>query len=107
MAAIVAPLRIANGVQNKVLEAMAMAKPVIATPRALAGVVIEREIVEAGEGESGFAEVASLARDDLAGLGTRARARILASYDWQANMAALDPWLDGVGREGGESRRRA
>ncbi len=33
----VAPLRIARGLQNKVLEAMAAAKPVIATPAALAG----------------------------------------------------------------------
>lgn len=32
----VAPLRIARGLQNKVLEAMAMAKPVVASPPALA-----------------------------------------------------------------------
>ncbi|MBF0109905.1 MAG: TIGR03087 family PEP-CTERM/XrtA system glycosyltransferase [Magnetococcales bacterium] len=34
----VAPLLIARGVQNKVLEAMAMAKPVIATPQAMEGI---------------------------------------------------------------------
>ncbi len=33
----VAPLRIARGVQNKVLEAMAMARPLLATPAALRG----------------------------------------------------------------------
>ena len=33
----VAPLRIARGVQNKVLEALAMARPVVATPQALEG----------------------------------------------------------------------
>lgn len=33
----VAPLRIARGLQNKVLEAMAMGKPVVASPAALAG----------------------------------------------------------------------
>ena len=33
----VAPLRIARGIQNKVLEAMAMARPVIASPAALEG----------------------------------------------------------------------
>src|SRR5581483_7266162 len=33
----VAPLRIARGVQNKVLEAMAMAKPAVVTPQALEG----------------------------------------------------------------------
>jgi glycosyltransferase involved in cell wall biosynthesis len=35
--AAVAPLRIARGIQNKVLEAMAMGLPVVATPAALAG----------------------------------------------------------------------
>jgi sugar transferase (PEP-CTERM/EpsH1 system associated) len=35
---IVAPLRIARGVQNKVLEAMAMAKPVVVTSAAMEGV---------------------------------------------------------------------
>ncbi|MBF0147557.1 MAG: TIGR03087 family PEP-CTERM/XrtA system glycosyltransferase [Magnetococcales bacterium] len=34
----VAPLLIARGVQNKVLEAMAMARPVIATPQAMEGI---------------------------------------------------------------------
>jgi sugar transferase (PEP-CTERM/EpsH1 system associated) len=33
----VAPLRIARGVQNKVLEALAMRKPVVASPQALVG----------------------------------------------------------------------
>jgi sugar transferase (PEP-CTERM/EpsH1 system associated) len=35
---VVAPLRIARGVQNKVLEAMAMARPVVATPHAVQGI---------------------------------------------------------------------
>jgi sugar transferase (PEP-CTERM/EpsH1 system associated) len=38
-AAAVAPLRIARGLQNKVLEAMAMARPVIATPAAMEGII--------------------------------------------------------------------
>lgn len=37
----VAPLRIARGVQNKVLEAMAMAKPVVATSAALDGITVD------------------------------------------------------------------
>src|SRR5262249_13169349 len=35
---IVAPLRIARGIQNKVLEGLAMARPVIASPAALEGI---------------------------------------------------------------------
>ena len=37
-AAAVAPMRIARGIQNKVLEAMAMARPVVVTPDALEGI---------------------------------------------------------------------
>jgi len=36
-ALVVAPLRIARGIQNKVLEAMAMGRAVVASPQALAG----------------------------------------------------------------------
>ena len=35
---VVAPLRIARGIQNKVLEGMAMARPVVTTPGALEGI---------------------------------------------------------------------
>ncbi|HCY01758.1 MAG TPA: glycosyl transferase family 1, partial [Erythrobacter sp.] len=35
---VVAPLLIARGVQNKVLEAMAMARPVVLTPGAATGI---------------------------------------------------------------------
>jgi len=35
---VVAPLRIARGIQNKVLEAMAMAKPVVVTSAAMEGI---------------------------------------------------------------------
>ncbi len=98
-AAVVAPLRIANGVQNKVLEAMAMGRPVIATTRALAGVDIDwqREAIVAEPDAEAFAAaaVATLARTDLAVIGASARARMLKSYNWEINMAALDPLLDG------------
>jgi polysaccharide biosynthesis protein PslH len=40
----VIPIHIARGIQNKVLEAMAMAKPVIASPQALEGLAVESEI---------------------------------------------------------------
>ncbi|WP_431064391.1 TIGR03087 family PEP-CTERM/XrtA system glycosyltransferase [Methylotuvimicrobium sp.] len=38
---VVTPLRIARGIQNKVLEAMAMAKPVIATSMAIEGIPVD------------------------------------------------------------------
>lgn len=42
----VAPLRIARGVQNKVLEAMAMAKPLVATPAAIEGITTRPRMPE-------------------------------------------------------------
>ncbi|MBQ96126.1 MAG: glycosyl transferase family 1 [Actinobacteria bacterium] len=41
---VAAPLLIARGVQNKVLEAMAMAKPVVLTPGAATGIVAENDL---------------------------------------------------------------
>ena len=38
---VVAPLRIARGIQNKVLEAMAMARPVVVSPAAAEGIEAE------------------------------------------------------------------
>jgi sugar transferase (PEP-CTERM/EpsH1 system associated) len=96
-AAAVVPLRIANGVQNKVIEAMAMAKPVIATPRGLAGVDLDREReVVVGDGTAGFAEavLATLARSDLPALGARARARVLSAYNWERNLMGFDALLE-------------
>jgi sugar transferase (PEP-CTERM/EpsH1 system associated) len=96
-AAIVVPLRIANGIQNKVIEAMAMAKPVIATPKALTGVSLDREHeVVVGDGAAGFAEAVAttLGRDDLAALGARARARVMESYVWETNLAGFDSLLE-------------
>lgn len=55
--AVVAPLRIARGVQNKVLEGMAMARPVIATPQAAEGIecLADKEIWIA-DGARNFAD---------------------------------------------------
>ncbi len=95
-AAVVAvPLRIARGVQNKVLEAMAMARPVVTTPAAAQGVdgaVIGHELIEAGD-EAGFADAVCMllrGRDEAEEMGRRARARVLADYDWGSNLGRLD-----------------
>jgi sugar transferase (PEP-CTERM/EpsH1 system associated) len=95
-AAVVAPLRIANGVQNKVIEAMAMAKPVIATSRALAGIEADRDnelIVADGEAALIAATLDAVARTDAASLGGRARARVVGEYSWEKNLAAFDALL--------------
>ena len=86
----VAPLRIARGVQNKVLEAMAMARPVVASAQAAAGLRAEagRDFILArGEAEFAQAVTGQLRHPASA---AQARETILARYDWGRNLAAID-----------------
>jgi len=92
----VAPLRIARGIQNKVLEAMAMAKPVIVTPQALEGIKAEpgRDLM-LGAGADDFATLACAALDELPlDMGRAARAQVEASYHWDTNIGQVDALLD-------------
>jgi sugar transferase (PEP-CTERM/EpsH1 system associated) len=90
----VAPLRIARGVQNKVLEAMAMAKPVVATPEAADGIEAEpgRDLVVAGDAQAFAASVLALLRDGsrAESIGRAARACVERHYRWDRNLAILD-----------------
>jgi polysaccharide biosynthesis protein PslH len=90
----VAPLRIARGVQNKVLEAMAMARPVIASAQAAEGIRAVAGcdfILARGEAEFAHAVVAQLQSGSAA---TQARDCILAHYDWPRNLAVIDPLFE-------------
>jgi sugar transferase (PEP-CTERM/EpsH1 system associated) len=90
--AVVAPLRVARGTDNNVLEGMAMAKPVVATPAALDGlkVVIGEEVL-CSASAPGFASAVATALSGRAGeMGARARQRIETDYDWSAALRALD-----------------
>jgi len=94
---VVAPLRLARGVQNKVLEAMAMARPVVATPDALEGLDVEsgHEVIRAA-GSAGFADATVLLLSGGKGdaIGRRARERVVADYGWAANLASLKEFLE-------------
>jgi sugar transferase (PEP-CTERM/EpsH1 system associated) len=98
--AVVAPLRVARGIQNKVLEAMSMAKPVVATPQALDGIDAEpgRDLVVASDPEPFAASVAALfAGGDGPDIGRNARRRVRAGYGWDANLSALNAMFEGPG----------
>jgi sugar transferase (PEP-CTERM/EpsH1 system associated) len=89
----VAPLRIARGVQNKVLEAMAMGRPVVVTPEAFEGLDATPgcELV-VSEGP-GFADaVLSVLRDRTRAdaIGVAARTCVERRYRWDTNLAVLD-----------------
>ena len=87
----VAPLKLARGVQNKVLEAMAMARPTIASPAAAEGIDHGGTVtVAAGAGTwvERVCAVLAAPADNVAG-----RQRVLARYDWDARLAPLDALL--------------
>ena len=90
----VAPLRIARGVQNKVLEAMAMGRPVVTTPQAHAGLQADagRELLVGADAPSFAAAVLRLLHDRgyADGMGRAARACVERAYRWDLNLAALD-----------------
>ncbi|MFT5439667.1 MAG: sugar transferase (PEP-CTERM/EpsH1 system associated) [Alphaproteobacteria bacterium] len=94
---VVAPLRIARGIQNKVLEAMAMAKPVVGTPEALEGIDAEPEKEFYCESEPHrFAErvlsvINEPARQEI---GLRARKCVEQRYGWQSTLLPLKTILE-------------
>ena len=95
-AAVVAPLRIARGIQNKVLEAMAMAAPVIVTPQAREGLEAcgDDELIEANTAEAFADAIRRLLVEGGAAVGGRARERVLRDFSWQSSFEALDAQLE-------------
>lgn len=96
--AIVAPLRIARGIQNKVLEALAMEKVVLATPEAWEG-------IEDFEGRQGCIDASPgvLAKEALRWLETpqpvrvpAARAMVQSRHDWARTLDTYENVLRNV-----------
>jgi len=97
---VLAPLTIARGVQNKVLEAMAMARPVVLTPAAAAGIPGEDGVHFAvAEADEVLIEqaLAMLARKPAAeALGQAARRLVVERMSWSAMLATLPAILGRV-----------
>ena len=94
----VIPLRHARGIQNKVLEAMAMGKPVISTSNAADGIdaIFEEHLLVTDNPIEFASKVASLMGDQASReqLGVNARSFVKKKFNWQANMDKLDGLLD-------------
>ncbi len=100
---VVVPLRLARGVQNKVLEAMAMGKATVVTSRALDGLEAQggREVLTADD-EEGFAQAVLhlLGNPVLAEeLGKRARRFVERNHGWESGMNTLEQVLVTLHRE--------
>lgn len=93
----VAPLRIARGIQNKVLEAMAMGLPVVGTTCATQGVgARDGEHYLVRDDEQAFANAVIELIDDKqrrAQLGQYARGFVEQHYDWERVFEPLDRLL--------------
>ena len=95
--AVVAPLLLARGVQNKLLEAMAMARPVVASAAAATGIdAVPGEHLFVADGAEAIADAVCTLFDDrnvAAKMGQAARAQMIARYGWDARMAPLGELL--------------
>ncbi|GAA0856917.1 TIGR03087 family PEP-CTERM/XrtA system glycosyltransferase [Aliiglaciecola litoralis] len=84
----VAPLQIARGIQNKVLEALAMAKPVIATSMAIEGIEAQTENIKVTDDADVFSK---LVCDyiDLSCEAPENRQWIIENLKWTATLSGL------------------
>ena len=95
----VVPLRLARGIQNKVLEAMAMERPILATSNALQGIVSFPDFTPlVADDEKTLAEGAiailsgAIKQDEKAG-----RVCVLEHYNWDTNLRRIELLLtDGL-----------
>jgi sugar transferase (PEP-CTERM/EpsH1 system associated) len=93
-ALMVAPLNIARGTQNKILEAMALGVPVVASRVAAGGVDASapEHLLVASSPQEYVEAIVRVLEDsgERARLSAAGRARVLASHAWDASMRRLD-----------------
>jgi polysaccharide biosynthesis protein PslH len=96
-AVVVAPLRLARGIQNKVLEAMAMARPVVAAGACVDALTAQpgAELLAADEAGEYRRCIDMLLRapDQADAMGLAGRQRVLHAYTWDAHLAVIDRHL--------------
>jgi sugar transferase (PEP-CTERM/EpsH1 system associated) len=97
--AVVAPLRIARGVQNKVLEAMAMKKPVVATREATRSLAVEpgnQLWVENDPSRFAAAVLAALQSPDSNQIAQNGHQYVERHHNWPRLLADFDLQLDAL-----------
>jgi len=95
----VAPLRIARGIQNKVLEAMSMRKMVVATQNAMEGIHLNSElkVMIADKANDQIQLIRQLIdSDEPAKTGKMASEWIRENYNWENTLSPLIEIIDGT-----------
>ena len=94
----IAPLRIARGTQNKILEAMAMGVPTVSSVAAAKGVDAEpgQHLLTATSSREFSESVLRLLENpaERRRVADNARARVLSHHAWHRSMAKLDRLID-------------
>ena len=94
---VVTPLRIARGIQNKVLEAMAMAQPVVISSASATGLEASpgEDCEIAHSGDEFVSLIVGLLADVILrrNMGQAARKRVVTRYSWGAHLSALEKLL--------------
>lgn len=96
--AAVAPMRVARGIQNKVLEGMAMQRPVIVSPEGLEGIEATdgREVLLAREPADYVRHVKTLLAGEYPEIGATARALVVSRFDWSQTLPRVEQVLEGA-----------
>jgi sugar transferase (PEP-CTERM/EpsH1 system associated) len=98
-AVVVASLRLARGIQNKILEAMAMARPVVASTSCAEAlqVGVEEGLMAATTVDDYVREIDALlrSRERADHVGQAARRCVLERYTWDAHLSGLDQYVPG------------
>ena len=97
-AVVVAPLRVVRGVQNKILEAMAMGRPVVASAACMSTIDVTpgQDIVAARSAAEFVGEIGALLGDDARAMriGTAASRRVRDVYRWADRLEPLNRHID-------------
>ena len=96
---VVAPIRMSRGVQNKILEAMSMAKFLVATPMAMKGIELEKEKVDVTTADSPeeYAKNCLLSIDKYSKTMAQSlnnRKFVEKNYNWQRNLSSLKSMMN-------------
>jgi len=108
-AAIIAPLLIARGVQNKVLEAMAMKKSIVATRQATLALAVRSGVhlwIENDPQRFADAIVAAIRSPERQRIRDNARTYVEKNHNWEKILSGLDQTLERMAHEQVSSNQR-